>query len=312
MKYPLLSLAFALTAAAQAVVTGSTTDINGNPVNAGSTVTTDHQTTQLTQSINGQQVPLEQSSSKVLSEDANGRVVETIVRKYNPNGQLVSTERIVKDEHKHGSDTSVRTTTYRSDINGNMNEAERKVVESTTQGGVTNTQTVVERPTVNGSMQAVEKRSLVSKKSGDDNTHSDETVYRLSGNGDYYPALREITDTSKEGGQTVAKTSHYEPISGSQLQLTQQSVSTVTKHPDGSEEEQVSLYGNAVPGNVRESGSPLQLFEQQIIDRQKGPGDTVVQTVSIRRPTMSNPNTLGPVRKISETTCKGNCDPKKP
>jgi hypothetical protein len=313
VKYPFLILVCsAISATAQSSASSSSTDINGNRLPGVSTVSGDHQITEVSQSINGSRVPLEQSSSKVLSEDSNGKVVETILRKYNQTGQLVSTERVVTEEQKRGSDTTTRTTTYRSDINGNMSQAERKVVESATQGGVTNTQTVIERPSVNGSMQAVEKRSLVSQAAGENNIHSDETVYRLSGNGGYYPALREITDTAKEGNQTTAKTQHYEQISGSELQLTRQSVSTVTKRPDGSEVEQVNLYGNAVPGNVRENGSPLQLFEQQIIDREKGPGDTVVQTLSVRRPTMSNPNTLGPVQRISETTCKGNCDPKKP
>jgi hypothetical protein len=311
VKYSFLVLVCLGICAAQSAVTSSSVDINGNSVPGVSTVSADHQATEVSQSINGRQVPLEQSSSKVLTETPSGRTVETILRKFNQTGQLISTERVVTEEEKHGNNSTTRTTTYRSDINGNVAQAERKIVESSTQGNVINTQTVIERPSINGSMQAVEKRSQVTESTGQETTHSDETVYRLSGSGDYYPALREVTDTSKEGNQTVAKTAHYEPIASSQLQLTRQSVATMTKRPDGSQVEQVNLYGNAVPGNVRENGAPLQLYEQQLIDREKGPGDTVVQTLSVRRPTMSNPNTLGPLQKISETTCKGNCDPNK-
>lgn len=296
-------------APAQSVATGSITDFNGNRVNGATIVTADHQVTEVTQSINGRQVPLEQTTQNVLSDDANGKVIETIIRKYDPNGQVASTERVVTEEQKRGSAATIRATTYRSDINGNMREAERKTVESNSQGAVTNTQTVVERPTINGAFQATEKRSLVSQTGPDKNIHSDETVYRRSENGDYYPAQREVTDTSRSGNQTTAKTARYEQIASSQLQLTRQIVSTTTKRADGSEVEEVNLYGSGVPGNVREAGATPQLFEQQIIEREKGAGDTVVETLSVRRPTMSDPNSLGPVKKISETTCKGKCTP---
>jgi len=310
VKYHLFALAAAFQlVSAQSVVTSASTDINGNRVPGSTFISTDHQTTEVSRSINGRQVPMEQRSSKVLSENANSKVVETLIRKYDQNGQVVSTEKVVTEEQKHGSGTSVRTTTYRSDINGNMAQAERKTVESSAQGPVSNTQTVVERPSINGSFQTVEKRTLVSQPTGNDATHADETVYRLSENGDFYPAVREITDTSHAGNQTTAKTSEYQQNGNSQMQLTRQSVSTTTKRADGSEVEEVNIYGQAVPGNVRESNATPQLFEQQIIARQKGAGDAVVETLSVRRPTMSDPKILGPVQKISETTCKGKCTP---
>jgi hypothetical protein len=312
VKYHFFAFAAALPlaslAAAQSVVNSSSTDINGNRVNGSTFVTAGNQTTEVSRSINGRQVPLEQSSSKVLSDDANGKVVETTIRKFDQNGQLTSTEKVVTEEQKRGTGSSVRSTTYRSDINGNMAQAERKIVQSNPQGPVVNTQTVVERPSINGSFETVEKRTLVSQAVGD-TTHDDETVYRRSENGDFYPAVREITDTSHAGNQTTAKTTEYQQAGNSQMQVTRQFVSTTTKRADGSEVEEVNIYGQAVPGNVRESSAAPQLFEQQIIDRKKAGGDAVVETLSVRRPTMSDPKTLGPVQKISETTCKGKCTP---
>ena len=62
----------------------------------------------------------------------------------------------------------------------------------------------------------------------------------------------------------------------------------------------------SAPGTVDSDGK-LKLFEQQIIDQKPKPGNKVVETLSVRRPTVSDPNTLGPTQQISETTCKGKC-----
>ena len=48
-----------------------------------------------------------------------------------------------------------------------------------------------------------------------------------------------------------------------------------------------------------------------MIDSQAGPGNSVVQTLSVRRPTVSDPGVLGPVRQLSQTVCKGDCKPPK-
>jgi hypothetical protein len=70
--------------------------INGQPVE-GSTVLSNAERTEVNRSINGRQVPLEQTEERVLSQDANGSVTEKITRKYDPTGQLMSTERVVTD-----------------------------------------------------------------------------------------------------------------------------------------------------------------------------------------------------------------------
>jgi hypothetical protein len=310
VKYCVLALAASL-CAGQSVVSTVTTDLNGNRVVTSPTVSNDGTRTETSQSINGRRVPLEQTETKVLSEDANEKQVETIVRKYGQDGQLASTERVVTDTVKTGDGSRVNSTTYHSDINGRMSEAERTITESHQQGPVTRTDTVIERPTLNSSLQTVEKRSAVTEISGD-NTHQDLTVFRRSDNGGFDAAIREVKDITKVGDQTIEKSALYEPRSTAALELSRQTVNTTTKRSDGSEVSEVDLYRASVPGVAQTTGSPQQLFEQQIITREKGPGDTVVQTLSVRRPTVSEPNHLGALEKVSETVCQGKCAPDKP
>jgi hypothetical protein len=298
----------AVLAAAQSTTNTYITDVNGNKMVASSVVSKDGEHKEVTQSINGARVPLEKTDERVVSEDANGKVTERIVRKYDSNGQLASTERIVTEEQKRANGSSVKSTTYRSDVNGGMRETERKTVETETSGTVTKTQSVVERPTVNGGLQPVEKRSMVAETTPD-KSHEEETVYRLNPNGEYSTALRNVSDTTHSGSQTITKSAEYEPIAdASKMQLTRQAVTTTTTRPDGSSVSEVDLYKASVPGLVRETGSAPQLIEQQTIERGAVAGG-VAETVTVRRPTANDPNRLGPPQKISETVCAGKCAP---
>ncbi len=132
-------------------------------------------------------------------------------------------------------------------------------------------------------------------------------MYRRSENGDFYPAQREVKEETKAGDRTVEKTALYQARGSAELQLSRQAVSTTTKHPDGSEVAEVDLYGDSVPGTVHSSGASQQLYEQQIIQRKKGPGGEVIETLSVRRPSISDPQHLGDPQKISETVCTGKC-----
>jgi hypothetical protein len=313
VKYCFLTLAAGSVIWAQSARTTYTTDLNGHRVESA-TSTSNSEQSELTRSINGRQVPLEKSEERVIREDPSSKVTEKIVRKYDPNGQLSSTERQVTEEQKlPGGGSKTRTTTFQSDINGQMRESARVSTEVHPQGSTTNTETVIERPTINGAFQVMEKRSATAQATGD-STHEDETVYRRSENGNLYPAVRQVTDQSKSQDQTQVNTAYYEPGVTGQMQLARQSKSVTRKAPDGSEITEVDLYGKAVPGNVNDNQTPQQLQEQQMIQRRKGPGDSVVETLSIRRPTQSDVNRLGPLQQISETVCTGKCEsaPAKP
>ncbi len=305
MKYYAFLLATTL-AAAQSVSSISTTDLNGSPVVGGSVVSSDGSHTETTQSINGRSVPLEQSDERVVSQSATGRVTEKIIRKFDPEGHLVSTARVVTEEEKRPSGSVVNVTTFRSDINGGMQQDERKTVETNTHGNSTDTNTVIARPTANG-FETVEKSAAVSQTSNN-TTHVDETVYRAGQNGEFYPAIRKVTETTQAAGKTVENTALYEPIANvSGLQLSRQTVSTTTTRPDGSSVAEVDSYGPAVPGNVRDPNAPQQLYERDVLERKPAAGGKVIETVTARRASMSDPTQLGPPIKVSETVCTGKC-----
>ena len=310
MKYHAL-LWIASIALAQSTVTSYATDINGNVVRDGSVVSTDGDHTQLFQNLNGRVVPLEQTDDKILSKDANGSVTERIVRKYDRNGQLTSTQRILIEERIHPDGFTRNSTTYSTDVNGEMRETEHQTVESHRQGNTTSMQTVVERPTINGSIQPVEKRSTVTE-TGKDFSKQDETVYRVSQNGDFYPAVREVKDETKNGSETVVKSALYEPIASAQMSLSRQTVATTTQAPDGTEVTKTDYYAPSAPGVARENGASPQLYEQDTVTRAKAANGSVVETMSARRSSISDPGKLGSPQKISETVCTGKCDPSKP
>jgi hypothetical protein len=311
VKYCLFFLTITGALAQISTSTSYTSDLNGNRVAGPSTVTNGPQHTVITRSINGHQVPMEQSDEKVLSENANGRTVERIVKRFDPNGQLAGTDRVVIQEEKLPDGMRTRTSVFRSEVNGQPHEIERKSVEEHRQGsaqaGSTNTQTQVERPGPSGSFQVVEKATQVSETSGG-GTHTDSTVYRPDGNGAFAPAVRDISETKKNGSQESTTSAHYEPRDSQQLQLIAQTVATTTKRPDGSSVSEISMYGKTGgDGRAHDNEAAPHLREIQTVQEIPGPGGSITQIVTAQRPSISDPNRLGPSTKISETVCTGVC-----
>ena len=317
MKYYVLTYlaAFSCVAAAQSSSTIFTRDLNGNVVSGPTTDTTatptDRSTTELSQSLNGRTVPLERTENRVISDSPSKKITESIVRKYNPEGQVISTERTVTEEEPRANGSTARATVYRTDVNGNTVEAERRTIEKQTQGSTTTTGTTVQRPDINGSFQTTEKRDLVTSVQGD-LTRNSETVYRPSVNGNLDEAVRDTSETRKTGNQTVVSTAYYEPDANGRMQLSSQTAATTTTSPDGSEVTTLNIYGRNLAGVAREANPSQALQEQQTISRSKRADGSVVQTTSVRRPTINDPNSLGAPSTISETVCKGKCDPPKP
>jgi hypothetical protein len=302
-----LSLAFiAAFAAAQNATSTSVRDLNGNRVAGQSFNSTDGESTELFQSVNGRQVPLEQAVEHVVREDANGKVTERILRRFNRDGQLASTERVLIEENKlPGGNSSVRQTTYRSDLNGRLNEAERRTIETRVDGSTTTANTVISRPSLNGSFETVEKRSAVTDGPAD-NQRTTESVYRPGTSGGFQEALRSVKTTSKMNDTSKESTVTYEPGMNGQLQPSTQSDSTTTKLPDGTQTTQVDLYEPAVPGT---SSATMRVKEEQLLQRRANPDGSIVETVSYRHPSVSDPGRLGSLEKFSETVCKGKCQP---
>jgi hypothetical protein len=72
------------------------------------------------------------------------------------------------------------------------------------------------------------------------------------------------------------------------------------------------VFGQNVVGRTGSIESDkLTLQEQDIIERKRVSRDAVVESFSLRRPTIADPNQLGPLQHVSETTCRGKCEPDK-
>lgn len=293
---------------AQSSTATVTTDINGNPVTGGSTVTKDGITTDLRQSINGREVPLEQVETKTLSESGNTKVTEKTIRHYGANGQVVLTERVVTEEIKTGQgESTVHATTYRSDISGNMNEAERKTVETRKNGAATVVDTAIEKKDLSGSYSVAEKRNSTSEPTSDGGKHESENVYLRDANGSLYEAQRSSTIETKTGNQTVDNTAIYEPNASGAMTLTRQTLKKSTANADGSSSDEVEIFGRASDGRARAADAAPALTEKRTIQRQMGPGGAVVETQTVQLPDVNDPGRLDRAHKVSETICRGEC-----
>jgi len=290
----------------------STVDVNGNRVPQGSErTTTSYQngsdSTELMRSINGRLVPVERTDERVVRDDASGKVVERIVHRYDANGNPIGTEKVVVEERKSGGgNSSVITTKYGTDINGSSQITERTTTQIQASGSSQTAETVVERPVGSGSLQTVEKQTVVTSKQGD-NYEESATTYRRNVEGSFYEAVREVKQHNVTGGESKDNVAEYEVGPNGQMELHGQTVTTAVKRSDGSQDLQVDIYGKNVPG-VFNDGHSLRLTEHQIVERKQGPGNSVVETLSVQRPTVSDPNRLGPPRELSQTVCRGKCD----
>jgi len=310
VKFHLLALTAAPLAFAQSTTTTYTTDLlNGGQSVTSVSASTDHTQSQIVQSINGRDVPLEQRQEKLIRQDENGSVTESIVKRYDGTGQLASTERVVTETRKRpDGGSSTRSTIYRSDINGQEQLAERRAVDTAVSGLTTTTNTVVDQPSINGTFQTVEKRAEVMTTSADKKSSTTtESIYRNGSDGGFREASRRVTTQVEKANQTVVDTTDYEPgVNAGALQFQERRISTEVSAPDGSHATTVDIYAPSADGHVQDADARPQLKQQQFITRVAGPSG-VIETFSIREPSVSEANHLGPLRQINQVVCTGNC-----
>lgn len=316
MALAMLALEGLSAGAQQSSVSQTTTvDVNGNRIPDGPAIDQtksdgDSTTTVIHQSINGGSAPLERVEERVIKNDASGKIVERTTRRYDPQGNPLPavTERIEEQKHADGS-TSTQSTTSRADINGSMQVIQRTSTETHPSTTGETSQTVVEQVTADG-LRPVEKREVVTLKQSD-GYQSDASTFRSDGNGGFQLAVRETDEHKEQGAQSSDNAAEYEVGPTGALQLHSQTVTKSVTHPDGLKDSVVDIYRQDVPGTVNSSDTPLRLIEQQSINTTAGPNNTVVQTLNVRRPTVSSPGTLGPEEQLSQTVCQGDCKPKK-
>jgi hypothetical protein len=288
-------------------------DVNGHRVVDGPDVVQTKSTngsgyTEIMQSVNGRSVPLERREERVLRDDASGRLVETLVRNYDQDGNPTQPVKQVREEQKRPDGSSnIQTSSYRADLNGKMQLLEKSITDIRKSGSSETSETLLQRPSVNGSMETVEKQTTVTTMQSGGNYQKEATTYERDGSGNFALAVKESVEHSQEAGASTENTARYEVIDG-RLQLQSQRVSKVVTRPDGSKETELDLFAPSTLGTA-DGGSPkLKIREQQIIEKRLGPGGSVVETVSVRRPGLTDQTVLGPAKQISETICRGKCE----
>ncbi len=305
MKW-ILALAVPLLAAAQTVDT-YTYNGNGERVPGAQIVIGADSRTERVQSINGRTVPIERVEEHVLRSDANGKVTERIIHRYNPEGQPVDGERIVIEEQiRPDGSTVVRANTYQSDLNGNARLVERSTAETRKTATGHTSDITVDKPSVNGSLEMAERRVVAELTSGTATTE-DTTVYRRDENGQFFAASKQAVERTMNGNETQESITRYEAMNpASRLTLSGVTLKKATKRTDGGESVVVDVYGTSTPGLANSDTGKPRLREQQVIEREPR-GNQVVETLSVRRPSVADPDRLGPAHRVSETVCTGKC-----
>lgn len=260
------------------------------------------------QSVNGGTAPLEQSSERVIREDANGKVVERTIQRHDPNGRVTSTDKVVIEETKLADGGKlVRETTSRSEMNGGFREFERKTSETRVSGQTSTTNVTIDRPGINGGFATSEKRSTVTSGPKDKQT-SVETVEQPNGNGGFRAVRRTETTTQTAGTSSTENSAEYELDPTGRLYLSAQKVATTTKAVGGGEKVETTLYSKNVVGEAQGPNGRMRMKEQQVLERTApGPDGKVRETLSVSRPSMADPERLGPLQQVSERVCTGKC-----
>ena len=308
MRYFCLVLLLTSVAPAQSTSTTYRTDINGNrQVVSTSDTSAQGATTTRTQRVNGGRAPNEETSERVIRDDATGKVVERIVKKYDTTGRLAATERVVSEETKQASGGKLlKETTSRSEANSPFRDTERRTSDTSVSGQTSTTNTTIDRPNVNGGFAAAEKRTLVAT-GPKDNQQSSETIDRPDPNGRFRPAERRDTTTTTTGATTTNNTATYQSDQNGKFQLARQSVATTTKDASGGSVTSTDVFAADQPGYPRSTADKPHLQEQQTTQRKVGPDGSVTETVMVRSATLNDPSRLSAPKVVSETVCKGQC-----
>lgn len=310
MRYLCVFVVTSLIALGQASTTTSARvpDLNGG-YEPGSTYSTSKgpggsSRVEYAPSINGTLAPRESVQEKVVRDDGSGKVIERIVRRYDATGNPGPPEKTVIEERR-GADGSTQTTStvYRGDLNGNLQVYERSVSRAVTQGTSTNTETTIERASIDGALKVAEKVSTAVTRPAKDAEQQTVTRMRVDANGNFYEAVREVTDKQTQAqGQVVENRAQY--VGGT---LTEQSVARTVTSASGARTVVVDVFAPQAPGLSADPGGRLALKEQQVITSEPGPGGKVTQTVVSKKPTVSDANRLGPGQVVSQAVCTGDC-----
>lgn len=251
--------------------------------------------------VDGRKVPIagpqESRQRKVLEDGPGGKTVEETIERRDASGNKLPPERVVTVERKNADGTKVtETTVMQTDLNGRMVAKERTVQTTQEQGATTFVNTVVERPTVNGGFSTVEKLQAQTVKTEGKETTTRST-YVTDANGQFKEAVRELVEKVPDGKGTRETVQEFRNAQTGKLELSGQRVTLELQNADGTKSSEVTIYGAVAQG--RTSDGKLKVREQQLITSKPGPGNTVVESISVRRPDLAD-SKMGSYQKVAE------------
>ena len=276
-------------------------DLNGNPIAAGSTseskTEADGRTVRTEYGVdaNGQKIPL--TSSEETKVEQNGRtVVQQVIRHYDQNGNVTSTERVLSEEQKlSGGAVERKSAVYRTDLNGNEMLDEQAVTRSDGKTSVTN----VEKRGLDGAL-ALAERQTTTTETNPAGSKSLSSTFRKDSNGNLYEVVKEVRETKKQGNQTVESDAKYVVRGDGQFALQEQTVTRSTAHADGTVAKRIEVYGEQVPGVTNDSGKPA-LKEIQTVQSRKAADGTLIEVTTSQKAEVTDNGRLTSPQVISET-----------
>ena len=257
--------------------------------------------------INGRVAPSESVQERVLFQSATERIVERTVQRYDYEGRPLPLEklRIEGRKNRDGSE-SIVTTLSLQDLQGRMEVRERRSTTAVKSASNESSSTVVERLVASG-FEVVERIRAVESR-GEGRLQRDTVTQRKDLNGRFQDSAREVIERVKQPGVTTETKTAYEVIGGGgSLQPAMQTVSRTRTLANNAEVEEIAIHTPWAAGKTAGGAPQLQLSEQWLVERKPGPGNTVVESSSVSKPTLDVPPRMGAYERISETVCSGAC-----
>jgi hypothetical protein len=313
MRTRILAAGFAMVAALLAQQSSQqssvyTLDVNGHRVEGPHYSVTEapsgSQRIESAQSINGRMVPIQSAEDRVLREDSQGKVVERVIRKYDPSGTPGQPIKVRIEEKKNpDGSTTIQSTAYEADINGNLQVFERSTSQIR-KNGATETSTTVERATLNGALQPVERDTKIERPTGS-GSQVESVVYRRDVSGNFTPFAQEVKQITKSGAEETTDAARYELGPDGKLTLASRAIDHVKTNPDGSQVADSDVYSIFSAGRTVDLGAPAnqpRLQEQVHKERTPGPGGKMIETTSVRARLPNDQSSFGAYEKVSQTT----------
>ncbi len=253
--------------------------------------------------------PQEQRTRKVLEDGPGGKVSEETIERRDVNGNKLPPEKVrIVERQGSGGEKIIETTTYQTDLNGRLAPAERSLVTTQQQGNQVSSTTIVERPSVNGGMAPVERIASQTVKQGEQESTTRAT-YVLDSSGNFVEAVRESIEKVKKGNETREVVNEFRNAQTGKLEMTGQRVVVEMTNADGTKSSEISIYGAVAPG--RAADGKLKLREQQLVTTKPGQGNTQVESISVRRPDLSD-SKMGAYQKVGERIVPKATNPSNP